>query len=95
MGISPVSLGERQNSTILGPCNARLRIAVCLTRYLNGAALWCIHVVWSDNQFWHGLIPLSRVLCAAVPVAPTDYEMCARLLEPHAVLGSTGVQPRV
>ena len=95
MGISPVSLGERQKSTILGPCNARLRIAICLTRYLNGAALWCIHVVWSDNQFRCGLIPLSRVLCAVVPVAPTDYEMCARLLEPHTVLGSAGVQPRV
>lgn len=95
MGISPVSLCERQNSTILGPSNVRLRIAICLTWYLNGAALWCIHVVWSDNQFWCGLIPLSRVLRAAVPVAPTDYEMCARLLEPHTVLGSAGVQPRV
>jgi hypothetical protein len=33
------------------------------------------------------------VLCAAVPVAPRDYQMCARLLEPHTVLCSTGVQP--
>ena len=90
-----MSLGERQNSTILGPCNARLRIAICLTRYLNGAALWCIHVVWSDDQFWCGLIPLNRVQCAAVPVTPTDYEMCARLLETHTVLSSAGVQPRV
>lgn len=95
MGISPVSLGERQNSTILGPCNVRLRIAICLTWYLNCAALWCIHVVWSDNQFWCGLIPLSRVLCAAVPRAPIDYEMCTCLLEPHTILGSAGVQPRV
>lgn len=93
--ISPVSLGEGQSSTILGPRNARLRVAIRLTWYLNGAALWCIHVVWCHSQFWSGPIPLCKVLCAAVPVASSDCEMSTCLLEPYTILGSASIQPRV
>lgn len=95
MKISPVFLSEWQSSTIFGPYNAWLRVTFSLTWYLNGASPWRIHVVGCDHQSWSWPILLSKVLGAAVSIDSSDNKMCACLLEPYSILGSTCVQPRV